>query len=69
MLPFNTLIGLNKSLPVPVYQQIANRIIQLIQDGIIKPGTFIPSSRVMADMLSVHRKTVVAAYEIGRAHV
>jgi GntR family transcriptional regulator/MocR family aminotransferase len=63
MLPFYTLIGLNKDLSTPVYQQIANRIIQLIRDGIIKPGTFIPSSRVMAEMLSVHRKTVVAAYE------
>ena len=63
MLPFNTLIGLNKNLSTPAYHQIANRIIQLIRDGIIKPGTFIPSSRVMAGMLSVHRKTVVAAYE------
>ncbi len=63
MLPFQTLITINKSLPTPVYQQIANGIIGLIQAGTLKPGSFLPSSRILAEMLALHRKTIVAAYE------
>ena len=63
MLPFQTLLFINKNLAAPVYQQISNGIIGLIQDGTIVPGTFLPSSRVMAEMLTLHRKTIVAAYE------
>ncbi|MGC4100802.1 aminotransferase-like domain-containing protein [Ferruginibacter sp.] len=63
MLPFKELITINRLLPAPVYQQIANQLISLIHEGIIKPGTALPSSRQMAEILSVHRKTIVAAYE------
>lgn len=63
MLPFKTLIQTDKSLKLPVYQQIANRLIGLIQEGILKPGSFLPGSRVLALQLDLHRKTVIAAYE------
>ncbi|MGF6928211.1 GntR family transcriptional regulator/MocR family aminotransferase [Chitinophaga sp. W2I13] len=63
MLPFKTLIQTDKTLKLPVYQQIANRLIGLIQEGILKPGLFLPGSRVLALQLEVHRKTVIAAYD------
>ncbi len=46
-----------------VYVQIANSLVNLIRNGTIKPGVLLPSSREMALMLQVHRKTIVAAYE------
>ncbi|WPV70399.1 PLP-dependent aminotransferase family protein [Chitinophaga sp. LS1] len=62
MLPFQTLIPLNKTLALPVYRQIANAIAQHIKNGILKPEMALPGTREMAETLDVHRKTVVAAY-------
>jgi GntR family transcriptional regulator/MocR family aminotransferase len=63
MLPFQTLIFIDKQLGTPVYRQIANRLVNLIREGVIRPGTVLPGSREMAELLQVHRKTIVAAYE------
>jgi GntR family transcriptional regulator/MocR family aminotransferase len=63
MLPFKILIPLNKISGTPVYQQIANKLISLIHEGVIRPGAALPSSREMAVLLQVHRKTIIAAYE------
>lgn len=63
MLPFKTLISIDKSLDTAVYLQIANSLVNLIRSGIIKPGIMLPGSREMAAILGVHRKTVIAAYE------
>lgn len=63
MLPFSTLIIPDKKNGIAVYLQIANRIVNLIREGIIKPGAALPGSREMSKLLKVHRKTIVAAYE------
>ena len=63
MLPFQTLITIDKTAAIPVYQQIANQLIHLIRDGVITPGSSLPGSREMALLLQVHRKTIVAAYQ------
>ncbi|GAB2832484.1 aminotransferase-like domain-containing protein [Ferruginibacter profundus] len=63
MLPFKILLPVNRSLATPVYQQIANKLISLIHEGVIRPGTPLPSTREMAALLQVHRKTIIAAYE------
>lgn len=63
MLPFQTLITIDKKSSIPVYQQIANRLVGLIREGIIRPGSALPGSREMAELLQLHRKTIVAAYE------
>jgi len=62
MLPFSTLIQIDRDSGMPVYQQVANRLIQLIQEGRIQPGAFLPGTRDLAATLQLHRKTVVAAY-------
>lgn len=58
-----SLVSINKDSPVPVYLQIANCIIAQIRRGVLKPESALPGSRVMAETLNVHRKTVVAAYD------
>ena len=63
MLPFPTMILLDRKAETAVYQQIANQLVKLIRDGIIQPGARLPGSRELAVLLQVHRKTVVAAYD------
>ena len=57
------LITIDKDSPTPVYLQIANGIINHIRRGTLKPTSALPSSRILAAGLKVHRKTVVAAYD------
>ncbi|EJU10777.1 GntR family transcriptional regulator [Sphingomonas sp. LH128] len=47
----------------PVYMQIIQALIRDIESGRLASGTFLPSSRELADVLNVNRKTVVLAYE------
>ena len=63
MFPYKTTIKLNKSFKEPIYLQLANQFILLIRDGNLIPGTKLVGSRTLANLLGVHRKTVVACYE------
>lgn len=63
MLPFASIININAADPQAVYIKISNSIITEISKGVIPAGARLPSSRAMSDILGVHRKTVVAAYE------
>jgi len=63
MIPFKTLIKLDPSGKKAIYEQVAFTIINLIRDRKIQPGSKLPSTRMLAQMLSLHRKTIIAAYE------
>ncbi|MFC4213553.1 PLP-dependent aminotransferase family protein [Pedobacter lithocola] len=63
MLPFQNLILPDRDKIFPIYKQITNRLISLIQEGTIQPGTYFPGTRQMAHLLNVNRKTVINAYE------
>ena len=63
MLPWKTIVIIDKNSHVAVYLQIANTIIQEMKRGRIGPGIKIPGTRQMSELLGVHRKTVVRAYE------
>jgi len=63
MFPYKTSLKLSKSLKEPLYLQLANQFILLIREGKLLPGTKLVGSRTLADLLQVHRKTVVACYE------
>lgn len=63
MLPFASLLQLSDDSKLPVYLRISNAIIEQISKGTIQPGTRLPSTRNLASMLKVHRKTIVAAYD------
>jgi len=63
MLPYQSLIEFDRTSVDPLYKQITNRLISLIQDGVVQPGVYFPGTRQMADSLNVNRKTVINAYE------
>src|SRR5262249_15053428 len=62
MIVIQNLVGIEKELAEPVYQQLANGIASLIRQGHLAPGSALPSSRKLAEMFEIHRKTVVAAF-------
>jgi len=47
---------------LPIYLQVARAITEDIRRGRLRPGAKVPSSRLLARHLSVHRNTVLAAY-------
>ncbi|MBI4455073.1 MAG: PLP-dependent aminotransferase family protein [Acidobacteria bacterium] len=47
----------------PIYQQIAHAIKEQVHRGLLKKGDRIPSTRTLAEKLSVNRTTVCLAYE------
>jgi GntR family transcriptional regulator/MocR family aminotransferase len=63
MLPWKSIIQIQEDCDLPVYLQIANCIILEMKKGRIGPGTKLPGTRQMAEVLSVHRKTMVRAYD------
>lgn len=63
MIPYETIIQLDRTAKQPVYVQLSNALIELIKNGQLIPGGALPGSRILADKLSLHRKTVVAAYD------
>lgn len=54
---------IDPSRDVPIYMQIIQAVIRDIERGRLASGTYLPSSRELAQTLGVNRKTVVIAYE------
>ncbi|MDN5217268.1 PLP-dependent aminotransferase family protein [Fulvivirgaceae bacterium BMA12] len=63
MLPFKSIIEIDKHQKSPVYLQIVNSIIREINSGRIATGQKLPGSREMAGLLNLNRKTVIMAYD------
>src|SRR3982751_5902394 len=63
MLPWKSIIQIDKDCDTPVYLQIANAIILEMKKGRIGPGIKLPGTRQMSEIITVHRKTTVRAYE------
>ncbi len=63
MLPWKTIIQIQKDSDCPIYLQIANAIIQEIKRGRVGPGIKLPGTRLLSEMLNIHRKTIVRAFE------
>ena len=53
---------LNPRSPIPLYEQIANRVRLAIASGELRPATALPSVRQLATQLRVNPATVVQAY-------
>jgi len=60
---YNKIIYLDGKSSRPVYLQIVHQIINAIQRGYLMKGMKLLGTRSMSDILKVHRKTVIAAYE------
>ena len=63
MLPYKSLIAINRDGILPVYIQICNQLIHLIKSGQLQKKTKLPGSRKLAVLLGIHRKTIIAAYD------
>jgi len=63
MISFKNLIDINRRSEVPVFIQISNSLAHLVKRGTLAQGYKLPGSRSLSESLSVHRKTVIAAYE------
>jgi GntR family transcriptional regulator/MocR family aminotransferase len=63
MIVIQNMVHIDKALAEPVYQQLSNGIADVIRQGLLKPGTALPSSRKLAEAFDIHRKTVIAAFD------
>ncbi len=63
MQPYANLIAIDKTAQTPVFLQIASALAEGIRSGRIPVGAQLPGSRALAQVLGVHRQTVVSAYE------
>ncbi len=62
--PWKVTLGrIDPARSTPLYLQIVHAVIHEIERGRLPPGTFLPSSRELASILGVNRKTVVLAFE------
>jgi GntR family transcriptional regulator / MocR family aminotransferase len=61
--PWQLEVELVRDSTVSIHAQIANKIIEEIQDGRFAVGMALPGTRELATKLDVNRKTIVRAYE------
>jgi DNA-binding transcriptional MocR family regulator len=63
MLPYKSLIQVDRDASVTLYIQVCNIFISLITNGTLQPSDMLPSSRTLADLIGINRNTVKLAYE------
>ncbi|MEO0332095.1 MAG: PLP-dependent aminotransferase family protein [Bacteroidota bacterium] len=63
MLPYKSIIRIDRSSGQALYLQISNEILKRITEGVISSGHKLPSSRQLSELLQINRRTVIAAYE------
>lgn len=56
------MITLDKTSKTPIYVQIAQQIINAIQQNRLADGIFLPGSRIFSKHLNIHRNTATAVY-------
>ena len=57
------LVTYDKMIVQPVYIQVAQQVINAIQRGYLEKGSKLPGTRVLSQLLNVHRNTAVAIYD------
>lgn len=62
MRPWSFPVAVDPKGDMPLFLQIARAIAGDVLRGRLRPGDALPGSRALADMLDVHRSTVVTAY-------
>lgn len=61
-IPFRSIIKIDRGKSKKIYLQIAEAVVTAIGEGTLPSGTKLPGSRSMAELLHLHRKTIIAAY-------
>ncbi len=57
------IVDVDRNDSTPLYLQIKDRLAELIQNGLLAPGTRLPSTRELASSMGVNRNTVINAYQ------
>jgi GntR family transcriptional regulator/MocR family aminotransferase len=57
------LLTIDRASSVPIYRQIVDRVVHLVDGGTLAPGARLPPSRVLARATGIHRSSVTRAYE------
>ncbi|WPU99647.1 PLP-dependent aminotransferase family protein [Mucilaginibacter sp. cycad4] len=63
MLPYKSLIQVDRNASVSLHIQVCNMFISLITSGTLQPADILPGSRVLAQLIGINRNTVKLAYE------
>lgn len=63
MIPFKSIIQLDRKSKQPLYIQLANQLIVLIKKQTLASRIQLPGSRSLANLIQVHRKTIIACYD------
>jgi GntR family transcriptional regulator/MocR family aminotransferase len=63
MLPYKTLIKIDRVSSLPLYIQVCNHFIALITNGTLQPSDILPSTRNLALLIGINRNTIKLAYE------
>ena len=63
MRKWRPLLRLEETTSQASYRKIAEGLVNAILEGRLPPGTLLPGTREMAQLLNVNRKTVILAYE------
>ena len=63
MLPYKSLIQVDRDASVTLYIQVCDAFILLITNGTLQPADMLPSSRLLAALIGINRNTVKLAYE------
>lgn len=63
MLPYKSLIQLNRDSGISLYIQLCNSFITLITNGTLQPKDVLPSTRLLSELIGLNRNTVKLAYE------
>ena len=57
------LFRIDQQSEIPIYKQIVNGVIDIVENQTIKPGTRLPTTRALSENLGVNRSTVYIAYQ------
>jgi GntR family transcriptional regulator/MocR family aminotransferase len=63
MLPYKSLIQVDRKSSVTLHIQVCNTFISLITSGTLQPADILPGSRILAELIGINRNTVKLAYE------
>jgi len=63
MLPYKSLIQVDRKASVTLHIQVCNIFISLITNGTLRPSDSLPSSRILAELIGINRNTAKLAYE------
>lgn len=63
MLPYKSLINLDRKASVSLHIQVCNSFISLITNGTLQPTDMLPSSRILAGLIGINRNTIKLAYD------